>query len=119
VTILRTIPVLPHEWSAELGRVLMEMRPEHPAFTDRPAAAALEEDDAFGDITELTLTSEQTMDRARVLRYLASMSWVGQLPPEQRSKLLHRADAVLERHGVIELRHELHHQTWSAKLLAA
>ncbi|MHB8532629.1 MAG: class I SAM-dependent methyltransferase [Solirubrobacteraceae bacterium] len=118
VTILRTIPVLPEDWSGELGRILTEMRPEHPAFTDRPAAAALEEDDAFGAVTELTLHGEQTIDRARVLTYLASMSWVGRLSREQRSELLRRAESLLERHGVGELRHELRHQTWSARLLA-
>lgn len=118
VTILRTVPVLPEDWSVELGEILMAMRPEHPAFTDRPAAAALEADEAFGPVTELTLFGEQTIDRARVLTYLASMSWVGRLSREQRSEMLRSAESLLERHGVGELRHELRHQTWSARLLA-
>jgi SAM-dependent methyltransferase len=117
MTILRTVPVLVEPWSEELGAILMELRPEHPAFNDRPAAAALEEDQAFGPVTQLTLTGEETMDRPRILTYLASMSWVAQLAPKDRSGLLRRAEELLERHNVVELRHELLHQTWSARLL--
>jgi SAM-dependent methyltransferase len=119
MTILRTAPVIVEPWSEELGAILMEMRPEHPAFTDRSAAAALEEDPAFGPVTQITLTGQQSIGRARVLAYLASMSWVAQLAPEERSELLRRAEELLARHHVQELEHELLHQTWTARLVSA
>ena len=76
VAILRTVPVLDAPWSQELGEIMEELRPEHPAFTERGPAAALEDDPHFGPVIERTVTSRRTIDRERVIAYLASMSWV-------------------------------------------
>ena len=47
VAILRTAPAIDEPWSRELGEIINEMRPEHPAFNARGPAAALEEDPAL------------------------------------------------------------------------
>jgi SAM-dependent methyltransferase len=117
VTILRTAPVIVEPWSHDLGEILEQMRPEHPAFNDRSAAAALEEDPAFGDVTQVTMTGRRTMDREHILSYLSSMSWVAQLAPGDRGELLRRAEDLLERNHVGETEHELLHQAWFARLL--
>ena len=57
VAILRTAPAIDEPWSRELGELIMELRPEHPAFNDRAPAAALEEDPAFGPVRALDTTS--------------------------------------------------------------
>ena len=115
VAILRTVPVLQAPWSAELGAIMEGLRPEHPAFTARSPAGALVEDPHFGPVQERTVKSSQTMDRQRILAYLASMSWVATLPA--RGELLARVEKLLDRHEVSELTHEVLHQIWVSRLL--
>jgi SAM-dependent methyltransferase len=119
VAILRTTPVLDEPWSRELGTIITEARPEHPAFTSRGAAAALEEDPAFGPVSDLQVRTRASFDRARIVALFASFSWVGSLPAQEREQLLQRADAVLERHGVADVDHDVLHQIWLARLLPA
>jgi hypothetical protein len=103
-------------WSGELESILMRERPEHPAFAERGAAAALEDDGAFGPVREIVLTSVLTSDRERILAYLATVSWVGALPADRRGELLEEVENLLSRHGVIELHHRVRHQLWIASL---
>lgn len=114
VAILRTMPVLDEPWSEELGRLMEELRPEHPAFGERGPAAALEEDPLFGPVIERTVTSTRTIDRPRVLAYLASMSWVAQLPG--REPFLARVERLLDEHDMQEIEHQVLHLMWVARL---
>jgi SAM-dependent methyltransferase len=116
VAILRTAPLLETSWSTELGELIAAARPAHPAFGERGAAAALEEDDAFGPVSEALVESEQVLDRSGVLAYLSSLSWVGTMTPEQRAALIEDAQRLLERHDVGELRHRVQHSLWTARL---
>ena len=117
VAILRTGPVLDESWGQELGAIITEARPEHPAFSPRPAAAALEEDPAFGPVSHRQLTSRASFDRERMLAYVASFSWVGSLSERERSDLLGRVDELLDGHGIAEVDHAVLHQIWVARLL--
>jgi SAM-dependent methyltransferase len=117
VAILRTVPKLDYPWSAELGRMLMESRPEHPAFGERGAAAALEEDADFGPVTETSVTTPAVLDREQLLVRVASISWVAVLPSAEREQLLARMQEVLERHRVERVEHDVLHQIWLARLL--
>jgi SAM-dependent methyltransferase len=114
VAILRTVPVLDAPWSDELGRIMEELRPAHPAFGERGPAAALEEDPHFGPVLERTVTSSRTIDRPRVLAYLASMSWVAQLP--EREGFLARVERLLEEHDMREIEHPVQHFMWVSRL---
>lgn len=114
VAILRTVPVLDTPWSDELGRIMEELRPEHPAFGERGPAAALEDDPHFGPVLERTVTSSRTIDRPRVLAYLASMSWVAQLP--EREGFLARVERLLEEHDMQEIEHPVQHFMWVSRL---
>jgi SAM-dependent methyltransferase len=116
VAILRTLPVFDGPWGHELGQILAAERPEHPAFGERGAAAALEEDERFGPVTERVLDGEHVTDRDGVLAYVASMSWIGVLPEARRGEVLARAAAVLDGHGVGSVRHAVRHHFWSARL---
>ncbi len=116
VAILRTFPVLDAPWGHELGSLIVDSRPDHPAFVARGASAALEEDPAFGPVVEIEITTEQASDRERILAYVASLSWVGSLPADRLRELLADADAVLRRHGVEEVRHEMLQRIWMARL---
>jgi SAM-dependent methyltransferase len=119
VAILRTVPMLEAPWSGELESILMRERPEHPAFAERGAAAALEEDGAFGPVREKVVSTEQSSDRERILAYLATVSWVGSLEADRRREVLAEVENLLERHGVIELHHRVRHQLWIASLTEA
>jgi len=116
VAILRSMPIMDEPWSEELGTILVAQRPEHPAFGERGAAAALEDDDAFGAVSEAAVQTEWTIDREGILALLASVSWVGTLPAQQRTELLEKAAALLDRHEVEESRAPVTHQIWMARL---
>jgi SAM-dependent methyltransferase len=115
MAILRTLPVLDAPWSRELGELFVRELGEHPAVSERGAAAALEADGAFGPVSERLVSYEQVTDRARILDYVASFSWVGALPAEGRRQLLAEAEELLRRHGVGELRHEFQVRIWMAR----
>ncbi len=90
VAILRTVPAIDEPWSRELGEVINEMRPEHPAFTARRPAAALEEDESFGPVRETKVTSRRELDRDALIALVASFSWVATLPGSDRERMLAR-----------------------------
>jgi SAM-dependent methyltransferase len=116
VAILRTMPVIDAPWSEELGRIMEDVRPAHPAFGEREPAAALEEDPHFGPVVERTVTSTRTIDRPRVLAYLASMSWVAQLP--EREEFLVRVEQLLDEHDMQEFEHQVLHLMWVGRLIS-
>lgn len=117
VGILRMIAQFERPWRRELGEILMESRPEHPAFGERGAAAALEEDPAFGPVTTTTLTTAGTLSRAQLLAWIASFSWVAVLGTGQRSELLERVERLLDSHSVETVDAEVLAQVWTARLL--
>lgn len=117
VAILRSAPSMDAPWTEELGTILMDGRPEHPAFGVRGAADALEDDPAFGEVREAAVTSERLIDREGIIAFISSISWVGLLTEARRSQLLDRVAALLEREDVREWRQPVVHQIWMAKLL--
>ncbi len=116
VAIMRTLPVFDVPWGHELGQMLAAERPAHPAFGERGAAAALEEDPAFGPVREAVIEGRHDTDREGVLAYVATLSWIGTLPERRRAEVLARAAALLDAHGVGGVRHRVSHLVWSARL---
>ena len=53
-------------------------------------------DSRFGPIEEREIAHTQTIDRKGLLRFYASMGWLGELPEEERAALLERASALLD-----------------------
>ena len=118
VAIMRSLPLWEGPWSHEIGSLLADARPEHPAF-EGLAAAALSEQGGFGPVQEIRVHSEQVTDRARMLAYLASFSWIGSLPAAEREDLLRRAGEVLDRHDMGEVTYRVAHLIWVARLRRA
>jgi SAM-dependent methyltransferase len=116
VAIMRTLPVFDAPWGHELGQLLAAERPEHPAFSERGAAAALEEDPRFGAVSEAVIDGEHVTDRDGLLAYVATLSWIGTLPEHARAELLARAAVLLDAHAVGSVRHPVRHLVWSARL---
>jgi SAM-dependent methyltransferase len=116
VAILRTAPVLDTDWSRELGEMITELRPRHPAFDARPPAAALEDDPAFGPVRESTVTTRRDLDRDAVIALVGSFSWVAALAAEDRERVLSRVGEVLDAHGVERESYDILNQIWTAQL---
>jgi SAM-dependent methyltransferase len=119
VGILRALPLLEAEWSRELGEILQEPRGEHPGFGARGTAAALEEDPAFGPVSERVVLTPARQTREGLLAYFATISWVATLEPPARAALIARLEQVLERNHVDEVSYEMRHQIWTAQLRAS
>lgn len=117
VAILRTIARLERPWSRRLGEILMSTRPDHPAFGERGPAAALEEDPAFGAVTATSVTTRGVLDRAQLLAWVASFSWVAVLPAEARAELLDQVAELLDSHEVEPDEYDVLTQIWVARLL--
>jgi SAM-dependent methyltransferase len=116
VAILRSLPLWDGPWSHDLGSLLAASRPDHPAFDGDGEAAALSAGDSYGPVQKLTVNSEQVTDPSRLLAYIASFSWVGSLPAPAREELLGRAAELLEGHQMGEVRHQVAHLIWVARL---
>jgi SAM-dependent methyltransferase len=118
VAILRAAPVLDLPWAAELGELILSRRGDHPAFVARGAAAAFDEDAAFGPVAEQAIESDATpLDRAGILAWVSSFSWVGTMPEGQRGELLAQVEAMLDRHGVETVSHRVTFQIWTTRLI--
>jgi SAM-dependent methyltransferase len=117
VAILRSVAAIDEPWSAELGAIIMEVRPEHPAFTSRGPAAALEEDPAFGPVRATELTSRRELDRDAIIGWVATFSWVAKLPDAERERLLARVGDLLAARAVQRGTYDVLHQIWVARLI--
>jgi SAM-dependent methyltransferase len=105
LVLLANVPGWPDpapDWAIELGRLLDELRPEHPAFTG-DAYAALDADPAFGPREHHTAAHDHLTDREGIVANVASISYVGGLPDAERAAVLARVDELLARHGVGEV----------------
>jgi SAM-dependent methyltransferase len=89
-------------WHREVWALL---EPHHRAVggsrrENVPWRDALEREERFGALSEEKIEHEQRTDRDGVVAMLASFSWIGGLPAEQRDATLAAVRGVLERHGV-------------------
>ena len=82
-------------WAHEVGTIMSELRPEHPHFDGPPWQDAVRAAGGWSEPREIRVTSKQTAQPARFVDYLASMSWVADLPEEQRTDTLARIDAII------------------------
>jgi SAM-dependent methyltransferase len=114
VAILRAIPTLEDPWRREIGEIIARTRPEH--FGERGAAAALEEDPDFGPVVRADVRTRWSYDRARLLAWVSSFSWVGTLPAQARAALLSEVEEVLVRHRIDSGEGSVLSQIWIARL---
>jgi SAM-dependent methyltransferase len=118
VAILRAEPQVSAPWTEEVGKLVLGYRRDHPAFDGRPAGAALEQDAAFGSVAEQVIVGRFNYDREGILAGVASMSFIGGLPADERRTVLGRVEAVLERERVTDASYDVNYRMWSARLLA-
>jgi len=83
-------------WAHELGTLIMNARPAHPHFDGPSWREAIRAAGGWSEPREIRVTTNQTAGPARIVDYVASMSWVAALRDEQRTAMLERVAALVE-----------------------
>lgn len=83
-------------WADEVGKLMAGLRPEHPHFDGPPWQEAVRAAGGWSEPREVRVTTSQPTSPDRVLDYLASISWLGAMPADERAETLRRARAVIE-----------------------
>ena len=91
--------------AAEVNAVLEPLwrAASHPRLAQDRGADALERH-GFGPLRRRAVAFEHVTDRDGLLAYFASVSYVGALEPARRAEVLDRLAAILDAHGMREVR---------------
>ena len=109
----------PPPWQPELRALVEGIRPEHPSFTGDQGRGAVVDSPAFGELALTEVRRVHETDPERLLAQIASMSYVGGLPPARRDDVLRRAEAILDRHGAGEVAVPLRTTIWTTRRLSS
>jgi ubiquinone/menaquinone biosynthesis C-methylase UbiE len=90
----------------------------HPYLVQARGAEGLERHGGFAPLQRRSVRFQHITDRDGLLAYYASISYVGALEPPERSELLQRLAAILDRHGVREVRRPYRAELTSTRRLA-
>jgi len=82
-------------WTQLLGPLLEPLRGDHPGFRDEQGRGALDAHPAFDGLTERHVPFVWRPSRARFVDYIASVSFVAALPPDDRRSVLAEVAAVV------------------------
>jgi ubiquinone/menaquinone biosynthesis C-methylase UbiE len=82
-------------WADEVGKLLAELRPEHPGIDGPPWQNALRAAGGWTEPREISVTSSQPTTAERFVDFIASMSWVAALPAGPRAETLSRVQALI------------------------
>jgi SAM-dependent methyltransferase len=96
LAVLTTVPDWGEaSWAHELGTLMTSLRPEHPHFDGPPWKDAVRAAGGWREPHEVRVTTTQPASPARVVDYVASISWVAALAEEQRAEVLAQVDAAV------------------------
>jgi hypothetical protein len=89
-------------WAVELEPILTGLREaaEHPHAAGPRRPVALVEHGGFTELDHRRVPFVHATDRDGMIAYVASMSFVGILPPARRAQVLGEVAAILDRNGV-------------------
>jgi SAM-dependent methyltransferase len=82
-------------WAHELGAAMERARPEHPHFDGPSWQDAVRAAGGWSEPREIRVTTSQPADRAGILQYLATVSWIAALGEEQRAETLAQLEALI------------------------
>jgi SAM-dependent methyltransferase len=83
-------------WGHELGKLVTDLRPEHPHFDGPPWEDTVRAAGGWSEPREVRVTTSRPARPERIVDHLASMSWVAAMPEQQRTATLERARALIE-----------------------
>lgn len=84
-------------WAVEIERLIAEVRPEHPGYTPDRGMDGLARHGGFTARELVAIPFEHVTDRAGILDFVGSITFVGLLPPAERAALLDRCSVALDR----------------------
>jgi SAM-dependent methyltransferase len=87
-------------WADEVGKLMVESRPEHPGFDGRPWHESLREVSGWSEPREVRVTTNQPASVERLLDYLASASWVAAMAEGERRELLEKIETIVRAGGM-------------------
>ena len=82
-------------WAEEVGRLMVESRPEHPGFDGRPWHESVREAAGWSEPREVRVTTNQAASVERLLAFLGSTSWVAAMPADERGELLAKIESIV------------------------
>lgn len=82
-------------WAHEVGTLIAELRPDHPQFEGPRWQDTAQAEGCWISPREIKLTMVQPADPARVLDYIASMSWMAAMPEDQRDETVARIGEII------------------------
>jgi SAM-dependent methyltransferase len=82
-------------WVREVGELLAQLRPAHPHWDGPPWHERVRAAGGWTALRELRVTTTQPASPARILDYLASVSWIAALPEDRRNETNARLDAIV------------------------
>jgi SAM-dependent methyltransferase len=83
-------------WAHELGAMIQRLRPEHPHFDGPPWQDAVRAAGGWSAPREIRVTTSHPADPARIVDYVASVSWVAAMLENQRAATLAQVGALVE-----------------------
>jgi SAM-dependent methyltransferase len=82
-------------WAHEVGTLIAGMLTAHPKFDGPPWQESVRAAGGWSEPREIRVTTSQPASPDRMVDYIASMSWVASLPPDQRAETLAKVDAII------------------------
>jgi SAM-dependent methyltransferase len=82
-------------WADEVGSLMQQARPAHPAFDGPPWQDAVRAAGGWTDVREIRVTASHAASTGSVVDYLASVSWVAAMPADRRAETLARVEALV------------------------
>ncbi len=83
-------------WADGLGKLLVDLRPEHPQFDGPSWQDSARAASAWGPLREVRVSFPQDTDAERLLAYMGSISWVAAMPEDERVEVLARMASLIE-----------------------
>ncbi len=83
-------------WAHELGSLVVDLRPEHPAFDGAPWQEAVRSSGRWSDPREVRVTSSLATDPERIVDHVTSVSWVAALPEDERAETIAQVRALVD-----------------------
>jgi len=83
-------------WADEVGKLLMELRTEHPYFDGPPWQEAVKASGGWSAPWEVRVAASQPADPEGIVAYVASMSFIAALPEEERAARLAQVAELVE-----------------------
>jgi SAM-dependent methyltransferase len=82
-------------WAHEVGTLLVSLRPTHPHYDGPPWQDAVRAAGGWTAPRAVLVTASQPADPARIVDYVASVSWVAGLPETRRAEMLAEVAAIV------------------------